>query len=651
MNRNNKENFLNVRTDIWICLFLVLVTLGVYFQVGTFEFINYDTPTYVYENNYVKDGLTTKGIKWAFTTLHFSNWHPLTWLSHMLDVQLYGLEPGRHHLTSVLFHIANILLLFGILRRMTDDMWRCLIVAVLFALHPLHAQSVAWVAERKDVLSTLFGFLTLGYYFRYVAYRGIGRYVLILLFFILGLMAKPMIVTLTFVMLLLDYWPLQRYPFQCVKKVKTAGGPTDTLFFLIAEKMPLFIMAAGSSLVTLIAQKAGGAVGSIEAYPFSLRMANALIAYMGYIAKLFWPVNLAAIYPYNWELPVWQVWLACFFIFGISCFTIKSYKSKPWFLVGWLWYLGTLVPVIGLVQVGTQAMADLYTYFPLIGIYIIIAWGLSDLMARWRYRKVGLATLAVAITGVLMVASWRQIGYWRDTVTLLKRAVEVTGANYMAYNNIGQGLLVAGKAREAVENFKKSLEINPRSAIAHFNLGLALAGQDRLKEALGSCAEAVRLKPDFAEAYNCQGKTQLRLGKPDQAVLNYQQAIKIDPTYAEAYNNLGNALFRLGKNDQALASYQQAITIDPADAEAHNSLGNFWYHTGHSEKAFPQFIQALKINPKFAEAYNGAGAALIQMGEARKAAAFFREAVKIDPNYVAARGNLKNTLAALNKNE
>jgi tetratricopeptide (TPR) repeat protein len=569
----------------------------------------------------------------------------------MLDVQLYGLEPGRHHLTSVLFHIANILLLFGVLRRMTGDLWRCSIVAVLFALHPLHVQSVAWIAERKDVLSTFFGFLTLVLYLRYVAYRGIGRYLLMLLFFMLGLMAKPMIVTLPFVMLLLDYWPLQRYPFQIVKNVNNADRPTDTIFFLVAEKIPLFIISAGSSLITLIAQKGGGAVGSIEAFPFHLRIANALIAYMSYILKLFWPVNLAAIYPYNWEIPVWQVWAACFFIAGISWLSIKWYQSRPWFLVGWLWYLGTLFPVIGLVQVGTQAMADRYTYIPLIGIYIIIAWGLFDLLGRWRYRKVGLVIIAVALISVLMVVSWKQIGYWKNTVTLLKRAVEVTGANYMAYNNIGQGLLLAGKAGEAIENFKKALEINPRSAIAHFNLGVALSGQGKLKEALESCTEAVRVKPDFAEAYNCQGKAQLRLGKPDQAVLSYQQAIKINPTYAEAYNNLGNALFRLGKNDKALASYQQAITIDSAYAEAYKSLGEYWYHTDHSEKALPNFVQAIKINPQFAEAYNGAGAALIRMGAAQKATAFFREAVKIDPEYVAAQNNLKNTLAALRNKE
>ena len=648
---STKKTFLNVRYEFWICLFLVLSIIVVYYQVSTFDFINFDTPKYVYNNSHVKAGLTSKGISWAFTTTYFSNWHPVTWLSHMLDVQLYGLNPGRHHLTNLLLHITNALLLFGVLRRMTGDLWQCSCVAALFALHPLHVESVAWVAERKDLLSALFGLLAMGFYLRYVEGRGIGRYLLVILFFILGLMAKPMIVTLPFVLLLLDYWPLQRYQFQIVKKFDNATKQTDTIFFLVAEKIPLFIISAGSCLVTLYAQMAGGAVGSIDTYPLNLRISNALISYMSYIVKLIWPVKLAAIYPYNWDLPVWQVWAACLSISGISWLSIKCYQSRPWFLVGWLWYLGTLIPVIGLVQVGTQAMADRYTYIPLIGIYLIIAWGLFDLLARWRYRKMGFVAIVLAIVSVLMVVSWKQIGYWKNSVTLFKRAVDVTEANHMAYNNIGQGLLMTGKAGEAIKHFKKSLEINPRSAIAYFNLGLALSGQGRLKEALESCAEAVRIKPDFAEAYNCQGKTQLLLGMPDQAVLNYQQAIKIDPVYAEAYNNLGNALFRLGKHDKAFASYQQAISIDSAYAEAYYCLGNFWYHTGHSEKALPNFIQAIKINHKFAEAYNSAGAALIQMGETPKAAVFFREAVKIDPDYIAAQNNLKNTLVALRKSK
>ena len=613
MNSNKKETFLNVRPDFWICLFLVLSIIVVYYQVSTFDFINYDTQKYVYNNRYVKAGLTANGISWAFTTTYFSNWHPLTWLSHMLDVQLYGLNPGRHHLTNLLLHIANALLLFGVLKRMTGDLWQCGCVAALFALHPLHVESVAWVAERKDLLSTLFGLLALGFYLRYVAYRGIGRYLLVLLFFILGLTAKPMIVTLPFVLLLLDYWPLQRYQFQIVKRVGNAAKQSDTYFFLVVEKIPFFIISAGSCLVTLYAQTAGGSVGSIDSYPLNLRISNALISYMSYIVKLIWPVKLSAIYPYNWGLPVWQVWAAFFFITGISWLAIKYYQSKPWFLVGWLWYLGTLVPVIGLVQVGMQAMADRYTYIPLIGIYIIIAWGLRDLLARWRYRKVGFIAIVMAMVSVLMVVSWQQIGYWKNSVTLFKRAVEVTEANYMAYNNIGQGLLMTGKAGEAIKHFKKSLEINPRSAIAHFNLGLALSEQGSLKEGLQSCAEAVRVKSDFAEAYNCQGKAQLRLGMPDQAVLSFLQAIRINPEYAEAYNNLGNAHYRLGKPDKAL----------------------------------PDYLQAIRINPQYADAYNNAGAALIRMGRSHKAVAFFKEAIRIDPDYIEAQNNLSSVLAVL----
>jgi tetratricopeptide (TPR) repeat protein len=650
MNCNKRNTFLNVRPDFWIYLFLMLSIIVVYHQVSTFDFVNYDTDKYVYYNKYVKAGLTAKGINWAFTTTFLSNWHPLTWLSYMLDVQLYGLDSGRLHLTNLLLHIANALLLFGILRRMTGALWQCGCVAALFALHPLHVESVAWVAERKDLLSTLFGLLTLSYYLRYVKYRGIGRYLLVLLFFILGLMSKPMIVTWPFVLLLLDYWPLRRYQFQIAKNVDFARNPTDTNFYLVLEKIPLIIISAGSCLVTLYAQMEGGAVGSLGTFPFKLRVVNALTAYMSYLGRLIWPVDLAAMYPYNWELPVWQVWAACFVIAGLSWLSIKWYQARPWFLVGWLWYLGTLVPVIGLVQVGMQPMADRYTYIPLIGIYIILAWGLFDLLAQWRNQRVRFVAIVLAIVCVLMVFSWKQIGYWKNSVILFQRAVDVTENNYAAENNLGLSLFVKGKYAAAGEHFKKSLEINPRFATAHMNMGRVLAQQGQLEEALRLYAKALAEKPDFVAVYNYAGIAHDRLGNTEQAVLNYQQAIQIDPTFAEAHNNLGDALFRLGKLDKAFASYQQAININPAYAEAYNSLGEFWYHTGHSEKAFPNFVLAIKSNPRFAEAYNGAGAALIRMGEARKATAFFREAVKIDPDYVAAQNNLKNSLTALNKN-
>jgi tetratricopeptide (TPR) repeat protein len=485
---------------------------------------------------------------------------------------------------------------------------------------------------------------------RYVQAPTIGRYVPVLLFFILGLMAKPMMVTLPFLLLLLDYWPLRRLDFETPGKIDRSAKQGPAKWFLVVEKLPLFIISAASCVVTFYAQRAGGSIGSVDVYPFHIRIANALTSYVSYIGKMIWPVKLAVIYPYDLMVPAWQAWTACGLIIGITLLSVKFFKSRPWFPVGWFWFLGTLVPVIGLVQVGAQSMADRYTYVPVIGLFIIIAWGLFELLARWPYQKYRFAVIALVVSGILMAVAWQQIGYWKNGVTLFKRDVDVTENNYIAEHNLGQALLLRGKFSEAAVHFKKSLEINPRFAIAHLNMGVVLARQDKPEEALQSYAKALAEKPDFAVVYNFTGKTHYRLGNNEQAAFNYHQAIKIEPNYAEAYNNLGNALFRLGKNDKALDSYQQAITIDPAYAEAYNSLGNFWYHTGDSENALPNYMKAIKINPKFAEAYNGTGAAMIRLGELRKAAAFFREAVKIDPDYVAAQNNLNNTLAALNKN-
>jgi len=643
----NADKKINVRPEVWICLFLLLSTLLIYFQVGTFEFNNYDTSKYVYDNRQVKAGLTAKGIYWAFTTTDYSNWHPLTWLSHMLDVQLYGLNAGRHHLTSLILHIVNTLLLFGVLRRMTETIWRAGFVAALFALHPLHVESVAWVAERKDLLSALFCLLVLWSYTRYVKKPGIANYVPVLVFFILGLMAKPMMVTLPFLLLLLDCWPLRRFHFETANLFDISARQSFAKGYLLVEKIPLFIVSAVSCVITIFAQRAGGSIGSMDVYPFHIRILNALTAYMSYIGKMIWPAKLAVIYPYDKLIPVWQTLMACGLIIGITWAAVKYLKSRPWFATGWFWFLGTLVPVIGLVQVGMQALADRYTYIPLIGLFIIVSWGLFELLVRWSYPVLKFAVIAVVVSGILMTICWQQIGYWKNSVMLFQRAVAVTENNYVAENNLGHALLMDGKFVDAAIHFNNALKINPRFPIAHLNMGLIYARQGEPQKALQSYAKALAGNPNFAVAYNLAGKTHFRLGNSDTAVINYQQALKNDPAYAEAYHNLGNALYRLEKYDQAFASYQQAITIDPVYAEAYNSLGNFWYHTGNSEKALPNFLQAIKINPNFAEAYNGVGAALIRLGESRKAAAFFREAVKIDPDYLAAQNNLNNTLAAL----
>ncbi len=385
-----------MRREILICLFLVLATLTVYWQVGNYEFVNFDDDKYIIENFHVQKGLTRDSVIWAFTATHVSNWHPLTWLSHMLDFQLYGLNPSGHHLTNVFFHLVNTLLLFLVLKLMTGALWRSGLVAALFAVHPLHVESVVWVAERKDVLSTLFWMLTLWAYLGYTKRPGVKRYLVILLAFALGLMAKPMLVTLPFVLLLLDYWPLKRIELgqsaiglpAASQPSTIANKPGAQAFRLLLEKTPMFVLAAVSSVVTFIVQKSGGAVGALETYPFKIRMANALLSYVIYLKKMIWPQNLAVFYPHPGQsLPMWQAAGAGLLLVVVSIAVIRAGRRYPYLPVGWLWYVGTLVPVIGLVQVGDQAMADRYTYVSLIGLFIVVAWGVPDVARSWRYGK------------------------------------------------------------------------------------------------------------------------------------------------------------------------------------------------------------------------------------------------------------------------
>jgi len=500
-NTTYKNNFFDMRSNFIVSLFLTIATLAVYWQAGNHEFINYDDITYVTGNPHLQAGFSPEGIIWAFTSGYAGNWHPLTWISHILDIQLYGMDPGRHHLTNVLFHIGNTLLLFLVFRRMTGALWCSAFIAALFALHPLHVESVAWIAERKDVLSTFFWMLTMGAYAWYVERRGFLRYLLVLLFFILGLMAKPMLVTLPFVLLLLDYWPLSRFQFGH-QNGNIVIQRKSVVIRLICEKIPLFALAAASCIVTLFAQQSGGAVCSFSAFPINIRIANALVSYVGYIVKMLWPHQLAVLYPYPGMLPWIQVIGACLLLVFISILAFMALKRCPWLIVGWVWYIVTLVPVIGLVQVGSQAMADRYTYVPLIGIFIMIAFGVPELMSGWRYRKIGLSTMAVACLLVLMATTWFQVRYWANSVTLFERALAVTENNYVLHSNLGVTLFSKGKVDEAIDHFHDAMRINPRYAKAHNNLGTALIHKGKVKKAIAHFREALRIRPGYSDAHD-----------------------------------------------------------------------------------------------------------------------------------------------------
>ena len=614
-----------MRRELFIGLFLTVATLLVFWQVGNHAFIHVDDSEYVTDNVHVNTGLSWDNITWAFTSTHAANWHPLTWLSHMLDCELFGLNPKGHHLTSVLFHIVNSLLLFLILRWMTGAPWRSGLVAALFALHPLHVESVAWVAERKDVLSTFFLFLTLLSYLWYVERPGFYRYLVIILFFTLGLMAKPMLVTLPFVLLLLDYWPLERIRLGQSgmshagqhRSATSTKKPKAQAFSPLLEKTPLFVLAALSCLVTFLVQRSGGAVGALEIYPFNIRIANALVSYVSYIIKMFWPQNLAVFYPHPGQsLPLWQAAGAGLLLLAISITVIRLGRRYPYLFVGWFWYVGTLVPVIGLVQVGAQAMADRYTYVPLIGLLFMITWGVADLLGSWRYGKPALAVAAISLLSALMVCTFLQLKYWKNSITLFEHTLQVTNNNSQIHNNLGNVLTQRGNLQEAISHYTKALEISPNYAEAHINIGVALTKQGRFKEAIKHYSAALKLKSNSAELHNNLGVALYSQGDVRGAIENYLTAVQLKPDYAEAHNNLGNGLAKLGKLAEAEIHYSKALKLRADYPQAHNNLGVALARQGKLNEAIAHFREAVRLAPDFAQARANLELALQEAGHA-----------------------------------
>jgi protein O-mannosyl-transferase len=622
---------------LWIALFLVVVTFAGFLQVINHGFLNYDDSAYVTENRQVQSGLTPQGVVWAFRTMYAANWHPLTWLSHMLDCQLYGLNPGGHHLTSLIFHTLSTLLLFFVLKRMTGKAWMSGFVAALFAVHPLHVESVAWVAERKDVLSTFFWMLTIWMYVRYVEKPGLRRYLPVLLSFALGLLSKPMLVTLPFVLLLLDYWPFGRFQFGEAIVIHEADGPMKSgdrktaALRLVGEKVPLFLLAALSSIITFVAQQRGGAVVSVESYSIGIRIANALLSYITYIQKMLWPSHLAIFYPYLDTFSMWKVVGSGLLLVCLSTLVIRDARKRPYLLVGWFWYLGTLVPVIGLVQVGSQAMADRYTYVPLIGLFIIIARGVPNLLGRWRHNRVLLPILAGLLLSILIIMTRLQVQHWQNDVTLFKHAVEVTVDSHLAHTNLGSALFRQGKYQEAIPHYEEALRIKPGSAEPHNNMGLALVRLGKQQEAIVHWEEALRIDPDFADAHNNLGTALSQMGKYQEAVRHYREALRIKPNSADARNNLGGEMKRLGRYEEAMTHFTEALRIKPDYAEAHGNLGNTFADLGRVEEAIAQYNEALRIKSNFAEVRLSLGLAYLRIGNRDSATKEYEILKKINP--------------------
>jgi len=633
-----------------IYLLLILTIIAVYWQVKNFDFVNFDDPVYVTANPEVQSGLTIDGITWAFTTFCAGNWHPLTWLSHMLDCELYGLNPMGHHWTSLQIHLTNTLLLFFILQYMTGALWQSAFVAALFALHPLHIESVAWVSERKDVLSTFFGMLTILAYIRYVKKRNSFRYFLVFILLSLGLMAKPMLVTLPFLLLLLDFWPLERLKYY--SHHQSSGFQSLNLSRLIWEKVPLFIPVVISSVLTILAQKEVGALYTFEALPVKVRIANAFVSYAGYIIKTVWPQNLAVFYPHTLGISsLWYVFLAVFAIAGVSFFSIRSFKQHPYVAVGWFWYLGTLIPVIGLIQVGAQSMADRYTYIPLTGLFIIVAWAIPDLLKKWHLNKIIIAVFAIILISAFSMRSYFQIGHWKNSAAVFENAIKITNYNWLACNNLGLALMCNGKAEEAVFYFKKALQIRPDFLKTLDNLGVALFQLGKLEEALSYYSKALEIDPEHAQIHKHTAMILATQGKLEKALHHYTKALLIDPELADAHYELANVLATQGKLEKAKFQYKEAIKNDPKHSNAHYNLGCILLKRKEYKEALANFAQVIKINPDYKQAYNHIGIILLQRGKIKKAEKSFSKAVQIDPSYKDAINNLLILKKMLNQDE
>lgn len=633
-----------------LCL-LVIATLVVYLRMWGQDFINLDDNVYVTENIHVQGGLTLKGVIWALTDIHqVTFWLPATWISLMVDHDLYGLHAGGYKLTNLLLHLANVLILLMLFRKMTGRFWPSAFVAALFALHPTHVESVAWVTERKDVLSTLFWLIAMWAYLGYVSNPGKIRYLLTLFAFVLGLMAKPMVVTLPFALLLLDFWPLKRLGFAAETSAANPKQdcPRESVttwsrkWKVIAEKIPFLVPALAVSYVSIIAVQQGQKLVEIDAVPFGVRCANALVSYIAYIGITLWPLDLGVMYPHpGATIPWWKISGSALILLLISLAALKEYRRRPYLLTGWLWYLGTLFPVMGFLQNGPQAMADRFIYVPSIGLYLILAWGIPDLVARVPQRQRILSISAAAVLVAAAALSWTQVGYWQDNFTLYEHTLGVTKDNITIHTNLGVAFLDRGEPQEAAKHFAAAIRLNPDSGLDHSNLGFAYAEMGRLDDAVKHCLTALKLDPRFAGAHNNLGYALALQGKDSDAIEHFSEALRLKPNYPTAHTNMGNAWNRLGRIAEAALHFSQATTQDPDYAEAHFNLGSILLQQGDFPSAAHEFAEVARIDPNNPEAFNNLGIALAQQGKLREAENSFSQALRLDPTSEKIKRNIE----------
>jgi tetratricopeptide (TPR) repeat protein len=656
VNFANKDTIFNIRVEFLICLFLVATTLAVYWQARNHEFV-FDDSLYVSDNKHIQAGLTKDAVKWAFSVddNEKTYWHPLTWISHIVDIQLFGMNAGSHILTNVLFHLINSLLLFFVFRLMTGEIWKSAFVAGLFALHPINVESVAWIAERKNVLSTFFWMLTLLAYVYYAQKPNLFKYILTFSAFTLGLMAKPMLVTLPCVLLLMDFWPLGRFRLgqmiragdertnQSGEKVHQASDASR----LFLEKLPFFGVSAIVIYLSSLSVQRPGVVITMQAVPLALRIENAAVSYIRYIGKLFWPIDLAVFYPYPATIPGYQVLGAAFLLVGVTIVFSRALKKMPFLLMGWLWCLGTLVPTIGFVQVGLwPAMADRWAYIPFIGLFIIIVWGSAAFFESRKFKKLWLASLGLSLLVILSLTTWKQIRIWHNSLTLFQHTVDVTANNYVANNNLGSALAKRGMTEQAIIHFSEALRLLPGYEKAHFNLagihnniGNALKMQNKLDEAIRYYSQALSIKPDFEEPHNNLGLALLQRGRLEEAKAHFRKALQIRPGYPDAHKNLKITSDVLRKIDTAVSNLKQALVIIPQDPLLPEKIERLNKGKRELDNVIDRFIKALSLQPGFDsksfDINNLTRVHLIKQ-EYDQRLSLFEEVIKVQPNSAGA---------------
>ncbi len=624
------------RVDLGIAILLVAVTVALYWPVHGFDFINFDDVDYVRGNTPVRAGLTLASLEWAFTTLRGSFWIPLTWLSYMVDSQVYGTGAGGYHATNVLLHATSTVLLFEVLRRATGRRWPSALVACLFAVHPVHVESVAWVTERKDTLSTVFLMLTLWSYGAYAARPTVGRYLITVLVFACGLMSKPMLITVPFLLLLVDLWPLGR-----LRDVPPGRLLLEKLLFLmLAVPSALVAMASGHHLdVDAHAPLAGIAIGE--------RLANASESYVLYLWKTVWPTGLGVLYPDPGPPPPWRAALAALALVAMTLFAIRMADRRPWLTAGWLWYVVALLPVSGIVRIGHFVMADRFTYVPLVGIFVAVAWGLDELTNARRLVASGVA-LAVA---ALIVVARIQIDYWRNSLTLFEHTIAVTRANPVTQYMLGLALAERGRTDEAIARYTESLRLRPGYAHAHTSLGLLLFEKGRIDDAITQYTIALREDPDEVYAHANLANALLLQGHSTEAIAHYTEALRIDPDVAEVHGGYGRTLAAQHRLPEAIAEYGVALRLKPDDAEAHNNLANALADSGARDQALAHYTAALRIRPTYAAAHANLALFLAEQGRFPDAAEHYRTALRLEPGNARVHADLGNVLAADGKLE